>query len=100
MTTTLDTNELITPTLAAAVKPPQESRSKRKAATDVAASVARARTAIEKLEEQNGKAADILQTLSALWLSAEAKRRRGEAEIALNHFNEALTALRKALAAT
>src|SRR6059058_1881389 len=99
MTTTLETNEPITPTLPTAIKPPQESRSKRKAATDVGVTVARARTAIEKLEEQNHKAAEILQTLSALWLPTDAKRRRGEAEIALNHFNDALTALRKALAA-
>jgi hypothetical protein len=61
--------------------------------------VARARAAVEKLEEQNGKAAGTLQCLSALWLSPDAKRRRGEAEIALNHFNDALAALRKALAA-
>src|SRR5438132_12526631 len=100
MTTTLETNDLIEPTLVAAVKPPPESGVKRKAATSASASLARARNAVEKLEEQNDKAAGILHSLSALWLSAEAKRRREEAEIALNHFNDALAALRKALAAT
>ena len=96
MTKTLETQELIAPT----VTPPQESAVKRKASTGAAVSVARARTAIEKLEEQNHKAAGTLQSVSALWLSADAKRRRGEAEIALNHFNDALAALRKSLAAT
>ena len=99
MTTTLETHESIAPTLAVAETPTREGAVKRKTAASAAAGVARARTAIEKLEEQNGKAAGTLQSMSALWLSPDAKRRRGEAEIALNHFNDALTALRKALAA-
>ena len=98
MTMTLETNELTAPRLPLAVKPPRDSRFKRKAATDPALRLTRARNSIEKLEEQNDKAATVLQTLSALWLSVDATRRHGEAEMALNHFNEALSALRKALA--
>ena|SRR5947207_15006355 len=97
---TLDTSELIAPNPPTAVKPPRVSGSKRNAATDPAAAAARARIAIEKLEEQNHKAARVLQAMSTLWLSADAKRRRGEAEMALNHFDDALIALRKALPAT
>ena len=62
--------------------------------------MARARNTIEKLEEQNHKASSVLQAMNNLWLSADAKRRRGEAEMALNHFDDALIALRKSLAAT
>src|SRR5580765_4520160 len=93
------TNELIARTLSTAVSPPRDSGSKRKAATDSAVRVTRAKNTIEKLEEQNDKAAVALQGMTALWLSADAKRRHGEAKIALNHFNEALAALRKSLAA-
>src|SRR2546430_362836 len=100
MTMTLETNELVTPTLPIGAKPSRDGGSKRKAAAVPAVRVARARKTIEKLEEQNDKAASILQGLGALWLSADAKRRWGEAEIALNHFNEALAALRKSLAST
>lgn len=99
-TMTLATNESMTPTLPIAITTPRKSSPKRKAATGPTVSVVRARNTIEKLEEQNDKAASILQGLGALWLSADAKRRWGEAEIALNHFNEALAALRRSLAAT
>jgi len=91
---------LSAPTLSVVAQPTQGSGSKPKGATDAAVRLARARNAVEKLEGQNDKAASILQSLSALWLSADAKRRRGEAEIALNHFNDALAVLRKALSAT
>ena len=100
MTMSLEKNELIASTLPMAVKPLRDGSSKRKAPTDPVLRQARARITIEKLEEQNDKAATVLQALSALWLSADAKRRHGEAEIALNHFNKALAALRKSLAAT
>ena len=99
MTTTLETHELIAPTPPVTVTPPPNT-AKRKASTSAAMSVGRARNAVEKLEEQNDKAAGILQSLSALWLSPDANRRRVEAEIALNHFNEALAVLRKSLAST
>jgi hypothetical protein len=99
MTMTSETNELLVQVLPVA-KPSQDSGSKKKVSTDPALRVARARNTIEKLEEQNDKAASVLQALGGLWLSADAKRRWGEAEIALNHFNDALAALRKALAAT
>ena len=100
MTMTSERNELSAPTLSVVAQPTQGSGSKPKGATDAAVRLARARNAVEKLEGQNDKAASILQSLSALWLSADAKRRRGEAEIALNHFNDALAVLRKALSAT
>jgi hypothetical protein len=100
MTMILDTSELIGPARPTAAKLPRESGPKRKAATDPAAGMARARSTIEKLEEQNHKAASLLQAMSNLWLSADANRRRSEAEMALNHFDDALIALRKSLAAT
>jgi hypothetical protein len=90
---------LIASTQPIAMKPPRANGSKRRTATDPAVSLARARTSIQKLEEQNDKAASTLHALGALWLSDNAKRRWGEAEIALSHFNEALAALRKSLAA-
>jgi hypothetical protein len=100
MTMTVEKNELIASTLPPAAKPLRDGGSRRKAPADPALRLARAKITIEKLEEQNNKAATVLQALSALWLSADAKRRQGEAEIALNHFNDALAALRKSLAAT
>jgi hypothetical protein len=99
MTMILDTSELIGPARPTAAKPSRDSGPKRKAATDPAAGVVRARNTIEKLEEQNLKAASVLQSMTSLWLSTDAKRRRGEAEMALNHFDDALIALRKSLAA-
>ena len=99
-TTLLETSELIDATLPTEAKAPREASPKRKPAGSAAANLARARTTIEKLEEQNDKAAGALAALGALWLSADAKRRQGEAEIALNHFNEALAALRKSMAAS
>ena len=99
MTMTIDTLAPIASTLPLIVKPARESAAKRKAAPDLAARVARARQLIEKLEEQNHKAVTVLQDMTSLWLSADAKRRRTEAEMALNHFDAALTALRKSLAA-
>ena len=71
---------------------------RRKAGTDPAVLLNRAKNTIEKLEEQNQNSAGILQAMSALWLSPDAHRRRQEAEMALNHFNDALASLRKALA--
>src|SRR5437879_5619809 len=100
MTMTLDTSELIGPARPTPAKPPRDRGPKRKAAADPAAGMARARNTIEKLEEQNHKAASLLQAMSSLWLSADANRRRSEAEMALNHFDDALIALRKPLAAT
>ena len=88
------------PTLPTAVKLPRDIGSKQKAAALAARNMSRARNAVAKIEEQNDKSAAILQSLSALWLSPDANRRRVEAEIALNHFNEALTTLRKSLPAT
>ena len=100
MTMILDTSELIGPARPNPAKPSRDIGPKRKAATDSAAGMARARNTIEKLEEQNHKTASLLQAMSNLWLSADANRRRSEAEMALNHFDDALIALRKSLAAT
>jgi hypothetical protein len=97
MTDLLDTTEPTEQTPATSAKSPRDGRSKRKAAPDPGAAVARARSTIEKLEEQNHKAASVLQEMTSLWLSTDAKRRRGEAEMALNHFDAALIALRKSL---
>jgi hypothetical protein len=104
MTMTIDANELIVPTLPIDAKTPRGGGARRKTgprpAPDPAAGLGKARAAIEKLEEQNHKAANVLQSMTNLWLSVDAKRRRGEAEMALNHFEDALIALRKSLAAT
>jgi len=101
MTLIADTTESIAPTESPQGRNPRSSSGgKRKAAPDASAGLGRARSAIEKLEEQNQKAASTLQSMTTLWLSADAKRRRGEAEMALNHFDAALIALRKSLAAT
>jgi hypothetical protein len=99
MAMTLETNEVIVPMLPVAVKPPRGSGLKQKTSTDLVVRLARAGRTIEKLEEQNDKAAIVLKALGELWLSPDANRRWREAEIALGHFNEALTVLRKSLAA-
>ena len=91
--------EAIAPITPIEDKPSGNSSVKRKSAPDTAVRVARARQLIEKLAEQNHKAAQVLQAMTSLWLSADAKRRRGEAEMALNHFDAALQALRKSLTA-
>ena len=79
-------------------KSPRKSAPKRSAA-DPAKGLAKALQSVEKLEGQNHDAGRALSDLSALWLSADAKRKRGEAEIALGYFNAALASLRKSLTA-
>jgi hypothetical protein len=78
----------------------RQSGPKRKPSSDLAAQTARMRQAIEKLEDQNHRAAAVLEATASLWLSADAKRRHAEAAVALNHFEDALSALRKSLQAT
>jgi hypothetical protein len=100
MTMTADTLAPIATTPQPSVAPPsRQGGPKRKPASDPAAQTARTRQAIEKLEDQNHRAAAVLQAMTSLWLSADAKRRRAEAEVALNHFEAALSALRKSLPA-
>jgi hypothetical protein len=92
--------EVVAPEEPAAAKPPRKPTAKRKpAAADTAKALAKAVDTVERLEERNHDAAEALRSLTSLWLSADANRRRGEAEIALNHFDAALAALRKSLAA-
>jgi hypothetical protein len=96
--TMMETNEMTV----TAELPPQKSARKsapKRGATDPAKGLAKALQAVEKLEGQNHEAGRALSDLSALWLSADAKRKRGEAEIALGYFNAALAALRKSLTA-
>jgi hypothetical protein len=98
MTMTVDSPAPIaTTSLSPIAGPPRQRRAKRKGASDPAAQTARTRQAIEKLEDQNHRAAAALQAMTSLWLSADATRRRAEAEVALNHFEAALSALRKSL---
>ena len=80
--------------------PSRQGGAKRKPSSDLGAQTARTRQAIEKLQDQNHRAAAVLQAMASLWLSADAKRRHAEAAVALNHFEDALSALRKSLPAT
>jgi hypothetical protein len=96
--TMMETNELIVTTEPTPQKSPRKSAPKR-ATADPAKGLAKALQSVEKLENQNHDAGRALSDLSALWLSADAKRKRGEAEIALGYFNAALAALRKSLTA-
>jgi hypothetical protein len=82
-----------------AVKPPRKAALKRKPAVDPAKGLARALAVVDKLGDQNHDAGHALRSLSSLWLSPDANRRKSEAEVALNHFDGALAALRKSLAA-
>src|SRR5438128_3992994 len=101
MTMTADTFAPVATTTSPSVAPrSRQSGAKRKPTSDPVAQTARTRLAIEKLEDQNHRAAVVLQAMASLWLSADAKRRRAEAEMALNHFEAALSALRKSLPAT
>lgn len=95
--TMIDAEEMTVTT--EAPKPARKAASKRTAAADPAKGLAKALQAVEKLEAQNHDAGRALTELSALWLSADAKRKRGEAEIALGYFTAALGSLRKSLAA-
>ena len=95
----LETIESVTVEEPAVVSPPRKSASRRKPAGDPTKALARALEAVERLEARNHEAGESLKLLSGLWLSADANRRRGDAEIALNHFDAALVALRKSLAA-
>jgi hypothetical protein len=94
----VETNEMIV-TSEPATQKPRKIVNKRPSATDPAKGLARALQSVEKLEGQNHEAGRALADLSALWLSADAKRKRGEAEIALGYFNAAWAALRKSLTA-
>ena len=101
MTMTADTLAPIATTPPPSVVPPsRQGGARRKPSSDLGAQTARTRLAIEKLEDQNHRAAAVLQAMSSLWLSADAKRRHAEAAVALNHFEDALSALRKSLPAT
>jgi hypothetical protein len=99
MTMTAEPNEMIVAPEPVSPKPSRKSAPKRPAAADPAKGLAKALQSVEKLEGQNHEAGRALSDLSALWLSADAKRKRGEAEIALGYFNAALAALRKSLTA-
>ena len=101
MTVTTDSFAAIVTTPSPSIAPlPRQSGAKRKPVSDPAAQTARTRQAIEKLEDQNHRAAAVLRDMSSLWLSADAKRRHAEAAVALNHFEDALSSLRKSLPAT
>jgi hypothetical protein len=80
-------------------KPARKSAAKRKGGPDPVKQLAKAMEMVEKLERQNLDAAEAIQLLSELWLSADAGKKRVEAGIALQHFDAALSALRKSLAA-
>jgi hypothetical protein len=100
MTMTADTLAPIATTPSPSVaSPSRQGGARRKPASDPGAQTARTRQAIEKLQDQNHRAAAVLQAMASLWLSADAKRRHAEAAVALNHFEDALSALRKSLPA-
>ena len=101
MTMTADTLAPIATTPLPPVAPAsRQGGAKRKPSSDLTSQTTRTRQAIEKLQDQNHRAAAVLQAMASLWLSADAKRRHAEAAVALNHFQDALSALRKSLQAT
>lgn len=95
----LETIEAVAVEEAPTARPQRKPAPKRKPTIDSGKAMARALEAVEKLEARNHEAGEALRLLSGLWLSADANRRRGDAQIALNHFDAALASLRKSLAA-